>query len=1200
MSRVPGLVWKCSKAAALLLAVSAAFMTSAALADPAAPAGDVSSDLEQQRQSGREVGIPELQLPRRTVAQTLEHRRAAPAWQQKVDCSIVDRLEMLQADGILAPGARGGAPRYSTETVLLDADARVRVECKVRNAHLFTDAFFQALGGNLIESAPTYGLLMAWIPAEQLAAFASSPDVLRVYPIDPPMTNIGSRLSEGDAIHRADRVRSLFGFDGTGVTVGAISDGVSSLAMSQASGDLPMTVNVPMACTGSGDEGTAMLEIIYDLVPGANLAFCGVGGGATSFVNAIGKLQAIPVDIITDDLIAGAEPLYENGAVAQAKVNAVAAGIFYTCSAGNRGGQHHHANYNCTASNVSIGGNMYACPHDFNGSGDRLLSVSLAGGGGNSIRLQWAEAFGAAGIDLDLYVLRASDGAVLASSTNVQDGDDDPQEAVSVAVASNTAANILINYKGGGMAPTTFFDVRAFSGVGWNEYNIPAGSLDPVARQPEVHVDGAAPASGPTMLEGFSSRGPALRFFPMMLTTMKPNAVGIDGVMVTGVGGFGSPFFGTSAATPHMAAIAALLLQQNPMLTPAQVSALIDNNAVDIDVVGPDNNAGFGRADALRAISDCSTDSDGPSIANAGSPAIFVDDSCTATVMYSFTVTDNRCVLADDVSAMVSLMNGAATLNAPPAAITQLSATQVSVKGQFTVSAITECPLDVRVNIAATDCCGNAVSGGVAFGIMDSIKPTIVCPPSIKIECCVPATPENTGYPLVSDNCPFSALVTSYTDLIAPGPCPQGSHIERIWRVTDACGNTATCAQQIEIYVHPVQTAYKADLFVWPYIKLRWDDNLTPGNLSDDVIKQDVFISVMNDDTVAHRMKFYFVDGHTWLYQNRTLPLTANQPSYFSAATGRGGQTTLSSFRGLNPTGLPDGANVNMRKLEGFILGFTVDDNNRPIGTNQIAASATVVDTEREAAWEYKPWAFRSCFEGLSMSPGKLCLNGLKGNYQMCPSHLLIDFWAAGTNAFGPSRIPPIVPSTQDFELSFLPMAIDLRALPDHDLDGTPGEPPIPGGPAGDSSPPTTAIEVLAWNEQESQVSNTVRCITCWDCKLASAYGIGGVASPFAQSTLQTAKGKARVRGIRDLRCDQQANSPDSQVLIYQKDSISLPILGVMNKVIQWGPDRTAKANCALTGMGGRADGFVAIDTDDQGPNPTLRAPASDGPPVGQ
>ena len=57
---------------------------------------------------------------------------------------------------------------------------------------------------------------------------------------------------------------------GTGVKVCVLSDGVDSLAASQATGELPADVDVLPGEEGDGDEGTAMLEIIHDMAPGAS------------------------------------------------------------------------------------------------------------------------------------------------------------------------------------------------------------------------------------------------------------------------------------------------------------------------------------------------------------------------------------------------------------------------------------------------------------------------------------------------------------------------------------------------------------------------------------------------------------------------------------------------------------------------------------------------------------------------------------------------------------------------------------------------------------------------------------------------------------------------------------------------------------------------------------------------------------------
>lgn len=66
-------------------------------------------------------------------------------------------------------------------------------------------------------------------------------------------------------------------------------------------------------------------------------------------------------------------------------------------------------------------------------------------------------------------------------------------------------------------------------------------------------------------------------------------------------GGYGA-FGGTSAATPHVAGVAALLFSVNPSLTPDQVTAMLEQSADDINTPGWDQYTGFGRVNAFAAL----------------------------------------------------------------------------------------------------------------------------------------------------------------------------------------------------------------------------------------------------------------------------------------------------------------------------------------------------------------------------------------------------------------------------------------------------------------------------------------------------------------------------------------------------------------------------------------------------------------------
>ena len=107
-----------------------------------------------------------------------------------------------------------------------------------------------------------------------------------------------------------------------------------------------------------------------------------------------------------------------------------------------------------------------------------------------------------------------------------------------------------------------------------------------------------------------ASRGPSRIYFPSVETRMKPDVVASDGVSVSGSGGFPSHFFGTSAAAPHVAGIAALLIEAqrlaDPTMTKKQVADAVTqkirDTAIDLGAAGHDNQTGYGRADALAAV----------------------------------------------------------------------------------------------------------------------------------------------------------------------------------------------------------------------------------------------------------------------------------------------------------------------------------------------------------------------------------------------------------------------------------------------------------------------------------------------------------------------------------------------------------------------------------------------------------------------
>src|SRR5262249_19101801 len=156
------------------------------------------------------------------------------------------------------------------------------------------------------------------------------------------------KTSEGDITHLAYAARAAFGATGRGVKIGVLSDGVTSLSLSQSTGDLgPVTVLSGQG--GSGDEGTAMLEIVHDLAPDAQLFFATAFKSITGFADNIRALRAAGCDIIIDDVAYFVETPFQDGqapgvisntngaAVIQAINDVVASGALYFSAAANSG-----------------------------------------------------------------------------------------------------------------------------------------------------------------------------------------------------------------------------------------------------------------------------------------------------------------------------------------------------------------------------------------------------------------------------------------------------------------------------------------------------------------------------------------------------------------------------------------------------------------------------------------------------------------------------------------------------------------------------------------------------------------------------------------------------------------------------------------------------------------------------------------------
>ncbi|MGH7265595.1 MAG: S8 family peptidase [Candidatus Rokuibacteriota bacterium] len=452
-------------------------------------------------------------------------------------------------------------------------------------------------------------------------------------------TSAGLVTSQGDRAMRADVARTTLGVEGTGVTVGVLSDSFNCLGGAPAdvsSGDLsPVTVLQEIAgCAGATDEGRAMLQIVHDVAPGSSLAFASAFNGQASFAANIQALAAAGARVIVDDVFYFAEPLFQDGIIAQAVDGVAASGVAYFSAAGNSARQaYDHAFVAGTTYPAGALGNAAfkgGTAHDFapGGAEDNFQKVTIPAGRTVGLSLQWDSPFfsvsGSPGTatDLDVYVLSDPPTTVLFGVTTDNLVSRDPVEVLFLQCSGTAtcAANLMIVKYAGPNPGRIKYVAQQAPGLSVTEHATNSGAIYGHANAAGAIAVGAAfygqtPAFGiaPAVLESFSSRGttPVL-FSPGGAPAFdaragKPEIVAPDGGDTTFFGIDAEPngrpnFFGTSAAAPHAAGVAALMLDARPGLTPAEIRAGLRGTALDMGPAGFDNDSGSGLVQADAAV----------------------------------------------------------------------------------------------------------------------------------------------------------------------------------------------------------------------------------------------------------------------------------------------------------------------------------------------------------------------------------------------------------------------------------------------------------------------------------------------------------------------------------------------------------------------------------------------------------------------
>ena len=506
-------------------------------------------------------------------------------------------------------------------------------------------------GFQVITSYPELHFVEGLLPVGELAPGSAgieglaSRGLLGVLPSLKPRVRGGLVTSQADYTLEAARTRATRpkGLTGAGVRIGVMSDSYNALggaAIDVASGDLPavgvqVLSDIDSEYQYGTDEGRAMCQLIYDLAPGAALAFAEVDYGEGYFAQQILNL-ADPskgnASVLVDDIGYPGEPFYQDGVIAQA-INQVVSnrGVTYYSAAGNYGNQSYENNAPQFGQSTSGTKSAFRLNFDVSGaSTDVTQTITLPDGKNFEPLLEWSDPFyttNGVKTDLDMYLIAVKSG--VAADTVARSDDSNlltrtPVEFLSYTNASATSGtttfNLVIVRRAGTANPARlkYIDIGDY-GLGPTEWQTYSSTLVGHPTAAGAQAVAAAGYANQRVAETFTSLGGALPFLfgptgtalSSVQTRQKPDITSIDGTDTSffpqysnaDIDRNGYPnFFGTSAAAPHAAAVAALLRQAEPGLTPAQVYSRLAGTARQLGTSASDPQTGAGLIDAYTAI----------------------------------------------------------------------------------------------------------------------------------------------------------------------------------------------------------------------------------------------------------------------------------------------------------------------------------------------------------------------------------------------------------------------------------------------------------------------------------------------------------------------------------------------------------------------------------------------------------------------
>jgi len=423
-----------------------------------------------------------------------------------------------------------------------------------------------------------------------------------------PHQAVTTTLSQGVALTGANDMQ-LLGQNGAGLKIGIIDLQFSNYLTSIANGELPNNTSFhdyTGSGSGGGSHGTNVAEIVHDMAPGAQLYLAKIDT-EVELQMAVDDMISAGVKVINHSVAWLGEAFYDGtGTLCETTNSAQTAGILWVNAAGNYRNSHYLGVFSDTDADLR---------HEF-AAGQNYNTIDLTSGDAVTLILNWDD-YPTTKTNYDLFLYDGdpdAGGTLVASSTNDQGNGrinfPYPYEDL-VYTAGKTGTHYIVVKNTG--KSTASYRLTLFSFTSSFGVKTRASSLAQPADCASVLAVGATNLSDSP--EGFSSEGPTTD------GRDKPEISAPDRVATS----LSSSFAGTSAASPHAAGAAALVLAAHPLFSVTQVRNELTATAKDVLPAGFDYRTGYGRI---------SLDADGDALNHD-------EDNCTLVANVDQLDTDN-------------------------------------------------------------------------------------------------------------------------------------------------------------------------------------------------------------------------------------------------------------------------------------------------------------------------------------------------------------------------------------------------------------------------------------------------------------------------------------------------------------------------------------------------------------------------------